>query len=408
MAAIRKLEDTMKEVRTLLIGLVVAFPALGQSLGEALEQAWLRHPLAKTLAAREDEARARVELASGITPGPAALSLSNSNDRLARNRGKDEWEAEIAVPLWLPGQRVAREAEADSALAEVAARRAALRLQLAGEVREAWWSVAAARQALDLARRRAASAGALETEVLRRHEAGDLARLDANLAQGERLAAHAEAIEAQAALLAAEGAWRTLTGDATAPASLAEEAAPTVREPTEDHPQLIAAAALARLARGKLRLAEETRRDAPELALRVVRERGEFSEPYANTVGVKLTIPFSSGPRVRQENAAARAEATQADAELTLARHRLLLEAQKARLDLAAAERQLGMAVERHALAADNLGLAEKAFSLGESDLATLLRIRAGAFEAEAFLNRQQVAHAAARSRLRQVLGVLP
>jgi len=54
------------------------------------------------------------------------------------------------------------------------------------------------------------------------------------------------------------------------------------------------------------------------------------------------------------------------------------------------------------------LRLAEKAFSLGESDLTTLLRVRAGAFEAEAFLNRQQVARAAAQSRLKQVLGVLP
>ena len=155
-------------------------------------------------------------------------------------------------------------------------------------------------------------------------------------------------------------------------------------------------------------MAEETRRDAPEFAVRVVRERGDFSEPYANLVGVKLTIPFSSGPRVRQESAAARAETSQADAELALARHRLQLDVDRARLDLAAAERQLAMARERRELAADNLGLTEKSFALGETDLTTLLRVRAGAFEAEAFLNRQQVARAAAQSRLKQVLGVLP
>ena len=155
-------------------------------------------------------------------------------------------------------------------------------------------------------------------------------------------------------------------------------------------------------------VAEETRRDAPEFAVRVVRERGEFAEPYANTVGVKLTIPFSSGARVRQESSAARAEASQADAELALAQLRLQFDAEKARLDLDAAERQFAMASVRRELTADNLRLAEKAFSLGESDLTTLLRVRAGAFEAEAFLNRQQVARAAAQSRLKQVLGVLP
>ncbi|MDT3736815.1 MAG: TolC family protein [Denitratisoma sp.] len=391
----------------LLAGLAIAWPVYSQTLGEALEQAWTRHPQAAAVSAREDEARARADVAAGITPGPASLSLSSLNDRLNRNRGKQEWEAEMAVPLWLPGQQSARVAEAESTFAEVAARRAALRLQIAGEVREAWWAVADARNARDLARRRATTAGALEADVLRRFKAGDLARIDANLAQGERLAAEAESIEAEAALLQAEQLYRNLTG-AAAPSVLASEAVIAAREPAENHPQLSAVAASARTARAKLRVAEETRRDAPEIALRVVRERGEFSEPYANMIGVKLTIPFSSGARVRQENAAARAEASQADAELALARLRLQLDTEKARLDLAAAERQFAMAKERRELTADNLRLAEKAFSLGESDLTTLLRVRAGAFEAEAFLNRQQVARAAAQSRLKQILGVLP
>lgn len=393
-----------------LAALALAWPAQAQThtaLAQALGQAWARHPQAAAFAAREDEAQARVEVAGGLTPGPAALSVSSLNDRLNRNRGKQEWEAEVAVPLWLPGQWAAREDEAASALAEVAARGRALRLQLAGELREAWWALAAARNARDLAGRRAATARALEADVGRRFKAGDLARIDANLAQGERLGAEAEALEAQAALVAAEQAWRSLTG-AAAPDEFAEEVPAAVHEPADDHPQLAAAAAAARTARNKLRVAGETRRDAPELALRVVRERGDHAESYANTVGVKLTIPFSSGPRVRQESAAARAEASQADAELALARQKLQLGVEKARLDADAAARRLSMARARRALAADSLQLAEKSFALGEADLATLLRLRAGAYEAEALLNRDTVAHAAAVSRLKQALGVLP
>lgn len=389
------------------LALVLALPVRGQTLADALNLAWARHPQAAAMAAREDEARARAETAAGLTPGPASLSLSSLNDRLNRNRGKQEWEAEVAVPLWLPGQQAAREAEAASALAEADARSAALRLQVAGEVREAWWAVAAARQASALAGQRATTARVLEADVMRRFKAGDLARVDANLARGERLSAEAESVEAEASLLQAEQAYRNLTGVA-APAVLPEEQPVRMREPTEDHPQLAAAAAAARTARARLKVVEETRRDAPEFAVRMVRDRGEFGEPYANTVGVKLTIPFSSGPRVRQENAAARIEASQADAEQALAQLKLKLDVEKARLDLEAAERQFAMARERRALTADNLHLAEKSFSLGESDLTTLLRVRSSAFEAEAFLNRQQVARAAAQSRLKQVLGVLP
>ena len=399
----------------LVVGIMLALPAHAQalagdqekSLRDAVEQAWSRHPQAAAIAAREAEARARAEVAGGITPGPASMSLSSLNDSLNRNRGKQEWEGELATPLWLPGQKAAREAAAESAMGEVVARHAALRLQIAGEVREAWWAVAGARNSRDLAARRSATARALEADVLRRFKAGDLARVDANLAQNERLAAEAELLEAEVVLRQVEQSYRGLTGNA-APAALPAENAISPRGWQEDHAQLMALAASAQLARARLKVAEETRRDAPELALRVVRERGELGEPYANTVGVKLTIPFSSGARVRQESSAARGEALQADAELALARRKIEHEAERTRLDFDIAERQLAMAEERRALTADNLRLAEKSFSLGESDLTALLRTRSNAFEAEAFYNRQQVARAAAQSRLKQALGVLP
>jgi cobalt-zinc-cadmium efflux system outer membrane protein len=395
------------KIIALVFCLLAALPARAQTLADALEQAWSRHPQAAAIGAREAEAEARADVAAGVTPGPAAMSLSSLTDKMNTNRGKQGWELELGVPLWLPGQKAAREAEAESAIAEVGARRSALRLQVAGEVRNAWWAVAAARNVRDLAARRVATARSLESDVLRRFKAGDLARVDANLAQNERLAAEAELIEADATLRQADQAYRGLTG-AAAPALLAAENAVAARDSGENHPQLVAVTAAARLARAKLKVAEETRRDAPELAVRVVRERTDFAESYGNSVGVKLTVPFSSGARVRQESSAARAEVAQAEAELALAQLRLKLDAEKARLDVDAAERQLAMARERRELTADNLRLAEKSFALGESDLTALLRIRAGAYEAESQLNRQQVARAAALSRYKQSLGVLP
>lgn len=397
----------MNRLLPLALGILAVLPARAETLAEALEQAWSRHPQAAAMAAREAEAKARAEVAAGITPGPGAMSVSSLSDGMNANRGRREWEVELAVPLWLPGQKAAREAEAESATAELGARRAALRLQLAGEVRAAWWAVAAARNVRDLAARRVATARALESDVLRRFEAGDLARVDANLAMNERLTAEAEGVETEAALRQAEQAYRGLTGG-TAPVLLAAEDVVAAREAGEDHAQLAALAAAARLARARLKLAEETRREAPELALRLARERADFAEPYGNSVGVKVTVPFSSGARVRQESSAARAEAQLAESELDLARLRLKLEVDKARLDMEAAERQLAMARERRELTADNLGLAEKSFALGESDLTGLLRIRASAYEAESQLNRQQVARAAALSRYKQSLGVLP
>ena len=383
------------------------------ALANAVERAWRLNPQAAGLDAREAEVRAARDVAAGLTPKPGSLSIGSLNDRLDRNRGKQEYEAELALPLWLPGQKAAREAEAASRIDEAIAKRAALRLALSGELREAWWALAAARSSTALAARRLETARALETDVVRRYQVGELSRIDANLAQTETHVAHAELIEAEAALLQAEQAVQTLTGS-PAPRDLDEESPATRRtaaetgDSAESHPLLAAAATTARSARARVQVADESRRAAPELALRLVRERGGFSESYSNSVGIKLKIPFSSASQVRRETSAAQAEANQADAEMQRSHVRVRLDTERAQRQLQSAERQLAMAQERRLLAAENLRLAEKAFSLGESDLTSLLRIRAAAFAADAFSDRQRVARAAAISRLNQALGVLP
>ena len=397
----------MKRKIVIAASWLLAAASQAQTLGAALEQAWSRHPQALAFSAREAEAQARADLAAGLTPTPPSLSLSNVSDRLNANAGKDAWELELAVPLWLPGQRAARGQEAGRAADDVAARRSALRLQLAGELREAWWALDSARQALALATQRAAAARALEADVVRRFKTGELARVDANLAQNERLAAEAEALEAESAWRLAEQTYRALTG-VDAPARLTAETAAARPEAGVEHPQLAAAQTLAQLAQARLKVAEQTRRDAPELALRLVRERGDFSAPYAQSVGIKLTVPFSSGARVRQDTSAAQAESLQAEGELALAQQRLTLEAERARWALDMAQQQLDKAQERQRVTADSLRLAEKAFALGESDLSTLLRARLALREADVFFNRQHTARLAGVSRLNQSLGVMP
>jgi cobalt-zinc-cadmium efflux system outer membrane protein len=383
------------------------------SLGFWLEQAWLRNPQAKALDAREGEARAAQELAAGLTPEPGSISVGALNDQLNSNRGKREVAVELNAYLWLPGQKAAREAEAESRFDEVGARRAALRLELAGELREAWWTLAAARNSASLAARRLETARALASEVQRRYQAGDLSRIDANLAQIETQAAEAESIDADSALLQAEHVFRALTG-APAP-SLVSAELPARSVPGEasqqapaTHPQLIAAAAASRSARAKVKVAEQTRRAAPELSLLALRERADFNEAYSDSIGIRLKIPFSSGALVRRESSAAQAEADQSDAEMQRLESRVEFDAMRVRQALQAAERQYALAEQRRTLSSDSLRLAEKSFALGEADLATLLRIRAAAYAADTFLGRQQIARAAAISRLNQTLGVLP
>lgn len=399
---------------TLPLSWGTALPSHADTLAQAIESAWAHHPQALSAQARHAQAQAQFDAATRLTPGPAAVSLANVNDRLNRDNGKQEWELELTVPLWLPGQQAARQTEAQHARATLAAQQQAVRLQLAGDVRAAWWALANARNAHELAQHRLATAHALHADVQRRYQAGELSRIDANLAQSEQLASAAELADADTARRLAEQTYTTLTGSPP-PATLdAEAAAPATgtagNTPPSDtlHPQLAAAQAAAHLAQARLAVVDHTQRDAPTLATRWIRNRSDHAARPVNTVGFKLSIPLSSGPRVQQDHAAARAELALADAELALAQRRVALDVARAQLDLAAAQRQTDTSRQRHQLAADNLALTEKAFALGEADLPTLLRVRAAALDAQAQLQRHQVARNASQSSLNQAMGALP
>ena len=391
----------------LLSLLAIGWPAHSQTLAVALEQAWSLHPMAVVSDLRQSEIQARSDTAQGLTPGPASVSLATLGDQLTANRGKQEWEVEVETPLWLPGQRHARQGEAASAQKEFNAQQQALRLQIAGEVREVWWALAAARSRQALAGARLLAAQVLTSDVDRRLRAGELARVDANLAQVERLSAQADLEDAQSELAQAEQDFRLLTG--TTPADpLSPEALPAVEPSLDAHPQLLAAAASVELAGAKLAFARRSPREAPTLAVRLVRERADFSDAFADTLGVKLTIPLSMGARVRQELAGNRAEVLQSEREYTQVQRRIASAKDTAQRLLKTARSQLETAQTRVSLTQANLALAEKSFSLGESDLPTLLRARAAHFDAQALLSQQQITGHAALSRFNQSMGVMP
>lgn len=381
--------------------------AHAQTLGQALDAAWGRYPPAASLSQKHDEAKARQALAESPTPAPSSLSVAHVNDRTASNAGNRSWEIEWSTPVWLPGQRRARIQEAAATGVEVTAQADLWRWQLAGEVREAWWRVAAARQAQALAQERLQAAQELAALVQRRVKAGDLSRMDGNLAQAESLAAQSEVVDATSAVRDAESGYRMLTG-VDAPAQLPAELAPGDGADLNAHPWVRAAQASVNVAHERLVVVDASRRDAPELALRWTTERSDMSQPYAQAVGIKVTLPLSSDYRMKQEGAAARAEVAQRESELTQTHNQVALTRAKAQGELDAAKGQLALAQEQVRLTRDNLELAKRSFELGEFDLPTYLRARIAHRDATVALQRQGVAHDLAVSRLLQAQGALP
>ncbi|NML17074.1 TolC family protein [Azohydromonas caseinilytica] len=378
------------------------------TLRQAFESVWQRQPEARSAAVRRDATSARLEAAQSWTPEPAALEVSARSDRPVRNNGQREYEAGVAVPLWLPGERGRAQAVAEAERQAVDSRVLAAQLRVAGEVREAWWSVHRARLEADLARARLANAQQLAADVARRVAAGDLSRADQHQAEGAVAAARAAAAEASALQAQALQTLQALVGvgvSQTLPDTPEAVPATTAQLP---HPLLVELQDRAEVARRSQALASVQRRANPELALALTRERDGFGEAYGRSITVGVRIPLGSDSRHRARVAAASAEQIEAESLLGVEQQRLQGELAAARARVDGAREVVEAAAQRAALAGQTRGFFDKAFRLGEADLPTRLRVELEAFEAERSQARARIELAQALSQWRQAMGLLP
>jgi outer membrane protein, heavy metal efflux system len=386
------------------------------TLRQALDAAWARQPEQAALSARREAAQAQQQAAQAWTPEPVAVELLTQTDRLKHNLGSREYEAGLAVPLWLPGERGRSQALAQAEGRAVESRATAAQLRVAAGVREAWWAWQRARAEADAAQAQLDNAERIAADVVRRVKAGDLARADQHQADGAVAAAAAAVAAAQAGVTAARlqlRAWTALPALDQAHAAVDPRAEPAP-EPAElaadldRHAELRALHDRARVAGDAAALAATQSRAHPELTLATTRDRGATGEAWQQRVTVGVRIPFGAGPRHASRTAAARADAIELQAQWQLERARLAGERDAAQARTDAARLQLAAAERRALLARESRGFFDKSFRLGQTDLPTRLRIEAEAADAERQAVRAGIELAAALSAWRQALGLLP
>lgn len=375
------------------------------TLREALDKAWERAVQARVAQARTGEADASRAAADSWFAEPPSMGLSEKSDRFNNNRGGREREIELALPLWLPGQRAAREAFARSDAQDAQAAQTAARLALAGELRASIWNLAAAKAESEIASERLSTAEKLEADVLRRQKAGDLARTDLLLTQEETLAAKGSVAQAQTRERQALGRLRVLAGLDGMPSAADEAVAAAAADP---HPRLALAQAAVERARSEWKVVTTDRRNPPELSIGVVQTRDAFAAPGTSAVRIGIRVPFGTEARNAPKLAAANSQLIKAEAELRQTVAEIETEQQEAQSALDSADAVYQAAQSRAALASERLALQQKAFSLGELGLAEFMRVRAAAVEARLDLLRARYALSAARAGLNQARGILP
>ena len=384
-------------------------PATGiPTLRFALDAAWQRSVLAREADGQRRRAQADRATAGSFWAAPPSLALSHRDDRLQSNAGKRETEIGVAVPLWLPGQRVARSGTAEAAVAQAQAAEQVASLRLAGDLREAAWQLAALQAEAAQAHSQAQALKQLANDVERRVRAGDLARADALAAQADQLAASALQSDVHQRLQSARAHWTLLTGLTAEPDLTAAIATGEAPAAAPAHPELQLASQSTALAHQRVDLMRHSRRDAPELTVGVRQDVGGRGASSQGSMVVGLRLPFGTDDRNRPLEAAALAELDLAETQERRLRERLDSDAATARDALRSAEVQREAETTRAGLLRERAALIDKSFRAGETPLPDLLRAHAAAAQADSAAARQTAALGLARARLQQTLGLLP
>ncbi|MBC7859467.1 MAG: TolC family protein [Burkholderiaceae bacterium] len=378
-------------------------PAAPVTLHALVEQAWLRSPSLRGTAARQGEVDAARALSGSWVAGQPVLGLSQRSDRWSGQSGVRESEVSMSAPFWTPRQRNARRDLAEHSATELQAQVRKVRLDIAGEVRARLWDVATAQALREEKEDHLHHIEELADEVRRRVAAGELARVDALLADQEVQAARIAVEQTRAEANARLSKLRILAGPLGA---LPLEPEPLAAADTEN-PRLQAARATQIRAEAALRLAQASRSAPPTLALSLRQEPDPLSGPE-RSVSLSLQVPIGSAGRNRPVEAQAQTQIAVAAAEAQQTEEITQAELDSARVQLEHARAALSASGARVSSMREHEQLIEKAFRLGERGLADLLRSRALAHEAQVARRQQEVALGRAHAQFNQASGVLP
>jgi cobalt-zinc-cadmium efflux system outer membrane protein len=379
--------------------------AQGVSLAQAVEAAWRRAVASAEATGQVRRADADRRAALALWAAPPSLELSHRDDRWQTDRGARETEIGVAVPLWLPGQRAARQGAAEADRAAATASVEAGRHRVAGVVREAAWEVALQQSEVALAEAQSEAAGRLADDVERRIAAGDLGRADGLAARSEQLAAATALSQARQRLQAAVLSWTALTGLTDVADPLTDRGSPG---PADEHPALRAARLHVEGARRRLESVRVSRSSPPELTASVRQEVPGRGDPTTNSLGLGIRVPFGTPDRNEPLLAAALTDAEVAEAQERQIRVHLEAEIETARAAERAAAQQLTAEKDRARALRERAELVERSFQAGETPLPETLTAVLAAQQAEASARRHEAALGLARARLLQAQGITP
>ena len=377
------------------------------NLHDIVEKTYERNPQKNVIQARLKHIDAQLMSTESFWADDPSMNINHYNDEIMNSDGLQEWEIGAVLPLWLPGQKQARQNTIEKNRIVIDASGDVLKLELAGIVREILWNIAMAENQLHIAEKELDIVKKLEQDVEKRVELDDLARSDLILAKQESLSKEASMKFAEKELLRAQHRYAMITGIKLLPASF-EELITEDNSLTFKHP---------RLTEAKLKIASnQTLRNqvilekngSPTLFVGTRHERANSNEEFANAIGLSFSIPFGLSSHTTKKITAAEIDLSESQSDMELLFRELTMDIENAERELKATQEQLEFARRQNELSQKHLALARKAFSLGESSLIELIRIQAQAFGVERNMHQKQLEVGLHIARLNQAKGIIP
>ncbi len=379
-------------------------PAL--SLHDVLNATIKHQPQQAQLQSQAYGVKAKKALADSFLPYSPAISLFHQNDTLGSGRDEREYEATLELPIWLPSQREARAKVAEMSEQYYEAGQASLSIRTAGLLRDALWEIALTKNALVLAESKLDSAKTLQEKVNKSVSAGEAAKTDLLLAQQATLQATKHKVLARAEVMHAQFRYKLLTGMDQLPQVHTEQK--SALADFEQSPAWLETLTKVKNAEQSRHLAQIEKKENVQVQINARSIIGAFDTKYNQSMGVSVRIPFNIAASTTPITAAAEMALGSALSERDVLRNALEAALHEADHNLEVSEQELLIAKQHDEIAKESLRLAEKAYSLGEHDLATLLRIKDQAFEAERSYRATEIQHQWNIARYNQAVGVLP
>ena len=377
------------------------------SLHDVVEKTYQRNPRLEVMQARLKHINALDVSSQSLWASDPALSVNHYNDVLTGSDGLQEWEVGMELPLWLPGQKVARQKTAKQHRSVINASEPALRLEIAGIVRELLWRIALTKNRMSIAEQEWEVVKKLAKDVNKRVELGDLAQSDMILAQQESLSKEAAWRMANQEYSHAQHRYDMITGLNVLPTNFKEIVSDDLSI-TIDHPALKESHEKVTYSATQRNQIVLEKRGNPSLFIGTRHERGTSNDGFDNAIGLSLTMPLGLSAYITPKLTAAEVDLSENRSQMEILHRELNILMQDASRELSATMEQYEFARRQNELSKRNLAMLRKAFSLGESSLFELIRIQALAFNAERNMHQKYLEVGLQTARLNQAKGIIP